>query len=89
MGTVVRLLKSPDHGSEPNVLSALGHVYRILDDIVCKSIKSARSQDAGGERASRNNTGSCTGHIQQMVSLAFRFDEKWGQYGMQNYADRG
>lgn len=70
MRTTVDLLHSPQQNSEPDIVSAFGHLYGIMDGMICRSVERVSSQDAAVERSSPSGTGVGTDHTQQTVSSA-------------------
>ncbi|KAH0274204.1 hypothetical protein KCU91_g5441, partial [Aureobasidium melanogenum] len=65
MRTTVDLLHSPQQNSEPDIVSAFGHLYGIMDGMICRSVERVSSQDAAVERSSPSGTGAGTDHTQQ------------------------
>ncbi|KAG9918553.1 hypothetical protein KCV05_g11032, partial [Aureobasidium melanogenum] len=68
MRTAVGLLDSPTHRSEPDVLSALGHLHQILDEIICRSIERVSPQNFPVERPPLDGIGIQTDHDQRTSS---------------------
>lgn len=70
MRTTIDLLNSPQSNSEPDIMSAFGHLYGIMDEMICRSVERVSSQEAAVERSSPNGTGLGTDRTQQTVSSA-------------------
>lgn len=75
MRYAIGLLKPPTGQSEPSILSALGSLHQILDEMICRSVERVNPQRDAVGIPSPDGTGLHTDHDQRTVSLARKFAE--------------